>query len=149
MLGIAGAAIDALVTLAVGKTPMASQTVLREKTLAQVSLARAEALVRGGRAFLFTEVEAMWQDVLSGHDVTVHRRALVLLAASQVARQAVEAGDLAYAAAGGTAIREDTRMERCFRDLHAAAQHFAVSEHGNLEPVGRVLFGLDPGVMRF
>jgi alkylation response protein AidB-like acyl-CoA dehydrogenase len=149
MLGIARAAIDALVTLAVGKTPAASQTVLREKALAQADIARAEALVRGGRAFLFNEVETMWQDVLAGCEVTMQRRALVLLAACQGARQAVQAVNLVYAAAGGTAIREDNRIERCFRDLHAAAQHFAVSEHSNLEPIGRVLFGLEPGVMRF
>jgi indole-3-acetate monooxygenase len=149
MLGIARAAIDALTTLANGKTPVASQTVLREKALAQADVARAEALVRGGRAYLFNEVEAMWQDVLAGRDVTVHQRALVLLAACEVARQAVQAVDLAFAAAGGTAIREGNRMERCFRDIHAAAQHIGVSAHSNLEPIGRVLFGLAPGVMRF
>jgi indole-3-acetate monooxygenase len=54
--------------------------------------------------------------------------------------------NLVYAAAGGTSIREDNRIERCWRDAHAAVQHFSVSEHNNLEPVGRVLLGLEPGV---
>lgn len=148
-LGIARAAIEALVALAAGKTPMASQTVLREKPLAQTRLARAEALVRGGRAFLFDEVEAMWQDVLAGREVTVQRRALVRLAACQATQYAIQAVDLVYAAGGCTSIHEDSRLERYFRDVHAAAQHFSVSEHSNLEPVGRLLFGLAPGVRRF
>jgi len=123
--------------LAVGKTPMGSQSVLRERVLAQADLARAEGLVRGGRAFLFDEVAAMWQDVLSGREVTVRRRVLVRLAACQATRYAIQAVNLMYAAGGGTSIHEDNRLERCFRDAHAAAQHFSISEHGNLEPVGR------------
>jgi hypothetical protein len=50
---------------------------------------------------------------------------------------------------GGSAIREDSRLERCLRDAHAAAQHFSISGHSNLEPIGRVLLGLSPGTAQF
>jgi indole-3-acetate monooxygenase len=146
LLGIARSAIDALVTLAPSKAPMGSPKVLRERALVQADLARAEALVRAGRALLFNEVEAMWQDVLVGPPVTLCRRALVRLAACEAGHYAVQAVNLVYATAGGTSIREDNRIERCWRDAHAAVQHFSVSEHNNLEPVGRVLLGLEPGV---
>jgi alkylation response protein AidB-like acyl-CoA dehydrogenase len=149
LLGIARSAIEALVALAVSKTPMGSPTVLREKSLIQADVARAEALVRAGRALLFNEVEAMWQDVVAGRRVTLHRRALVRLAACEAGHYAVRAVDLVHAAGGGTSIREENRIERCWRDAHAAAQHFSVSQHSNLEPVGRVLFGLEPGTARF
>jgi len=148
LLGIARSAIEALVALAASKTPMGSLTVLRERALVQADLARAEALVRAGRALLFGEVEAMWQDVLAGRTVTLRRRALVRLAACEAGRYAIQAVDLVQAAGGGTSIREDNRIERCWRDAHAAAQHFSVSEHNNLEPVGRVLLGLEPGTAR-
>jgi alkylation response protein AidB-like acyl-CoA dehydrogenase len=149
LLGIARAAIDALAVLAVRKTPMGSATVLSEKALAQADLARAEACVRSGRAHLFDELGSLWQDVLCGREVTLYRRALVRLAACQAAHQAIEAVDLAYAAGGGTSICEDNRLERCFRDAHAAAQHFSIAPHSNLEPIGRVLLGLPPGMSRF
>jgi alkylation response protein AidB-like acyl-CoA dehydrogenase len=149
LVGIARSAIEALVALAAGKTPMGSPTVLREKPLVQADLARAEALVRAGRALLLDEVEAMWQDVLAARIVTLRRRALVRLAACEAGQFAIQAVDLVYAAGGGTSVREDNRIERCWRDAHAAAQHFSVSEHSNLEPVGRVLFGLEPGTARF
>jgi indole-3-acetate monooxygenase len=149
LLGIARSAIEALVALAASKTPMGSPTVLRERALVQADLARAEALVRAGRALLFGEVEAMWQDVLAGRTVTLRRRALVRLAACEAGHYAIQAVDLVHAAGGGTSIREENRIERCWRDAHAAAQHFSVSEHNNLEPVGRVLLGLEPGTARF
>jgi alkylation response protein AidB-like acyl-CoA dehydrogenase len=149
LLGIARSAIEALVTLAASKTPMGSPTVLRERPLIQADLVRAEALVRAGRAMLFDEVEAMWQDVLAGGTVTLRRRALVRLAACEAGQFAIRAVDLVYAAAGSTSVREANRIERCWRDAHAGAQHFSVSEHSNLEAVGRVLFGLEPGTARF
>jgi alkylation response protein AidB-like acyl-CoA dehydrogenase len=148
-LGIARAAIEALIAVAAAKTPMGSASVLREKPLAQADLARAEALVRSGRAFLFDELGACWEDVLAGRKVTVHRRALVRLAACQATQCAIQAVDLMYACGGGTSLFEENRLERCFRDVHAAGQHIAVSAQNNLEPVGRVLFGLEPGMTRF
>jgi hypothetical protein len=40
------------------------------------------------------------------------------------------------------------REERCFRDVHVAMQHVAVSST-SLELAGRVILGLDPGTARF
>jgi alkylation response protein AidB-like acyl-CoA dehydrogenase len=148
-LGIARAAIESLIEIAVAKTPMGSSLVLRERSLAQSDLARAEALVRSGRAFLFDELEACWNDAVEGRQITLHRRALVRLAACQAAQCAIQAVDLMYACGGGTSLFEGNRLERCFRDVHAAGQHIAVATQSNLEPVGRVLFGLDSGKARF
>jgi len=149
MLGIARAAIEALVELAAGKTPSGAQSVLRDQALVQAELARAEALVRSGRAFLFDELARVWTEVQAGRAASLRDRALVRLAACQAAQSAIEAVNLMYSCAGGTALFQANRLERCLRDVHAAGQHVAVSTHRNLEPVGRVLFGLDPGIARF
>lgn len=148
-LGIARAAIEALSEIAAGKTPTGSKSVLREKPLAQADMARAEALVRSGRAYLFNELGALWEDALAGRKASLRGRALVRLAACQATQCAIEAVDLVYALGGGTSLFENNRLERCFRDVHAAGQHIAVAAQSNLEPVGRVLLGLDPGMTRF
>nr|WP_294524825.1 acyl-CoA dehydrogenase family protein [uncultured Rhodopila sp.] len=148
-LGIARASIEALMQIASAKTPTGSDAVLREKPSVQTDLARAEALVRSGRAFLFDALGACWDDALAGRPATLQRRALVRLAACQATQNAVQAVDLMYACGGGTSLFEGNRLERCFRDVHAGAQHFAVAPLSNLEPIGRVLFGLDPGRARF
>jgi alkylation response protein AidB-like acyl-CoA dehydrogenase len=80
-LGIARAAIEALIEIAETKTPMGSASILRERSIAQADLARAEALVRSGRAFLLDELGACWDDALAGREIALQRRALVRLAA--------------------------------------------------------------------
>jgi indole-3-acetate monooxygenase len=148
-LGIARAAIEALVEIASTKTPTGSQTVLREKPIAQANMARAESLVRAGRAYLFNELGHSWHDALAGRPASMQQRAHVRLAACHATQCAIEAVDLVYALAGGSSLYEGSRLERCFRDIHAAGQHVAVAAVANQEPVGRALFGLDPGMTRF
>ena len=58
-MGIARAAIEALIEIGAEKKTAGSSTVLRDKPLAQADLARAEALLGAGRAYLFGELGRM------------------------------------------------------------------------------------------
>ena len=147
-IGIARAAIDAFVALAAAKTPMGSAVPLRDKSMAQVAVGRAEALLRSGRAFLYDAVEEIWAEAAAGRLPTLHQRAIARLAAAKAAEASAEAVDLLFNAAGGTALFESTPLERCFRDVHATTQHIG-TQAGNFELAGRVLLGLDPGTPRF
>jgi alkylation response protein AidB-like acyl-CoA dehydrogenase len=148
-LGIARAAIEAVIEIGAEKKTAGSSIVLRDKPLAQADLARAEALVRGGRAYLFGELGSMWEDTVAGREISLRARAAVRLAACHATQCAIQAVDLMYQTAGGAALFQSGRLERCLRDVHAAGQHVAVNMQANLEPVGRVLFGLPPGMARF
>ena len=148
-LGIGRAAIDALIEIASSKTSAGATTVLRDKALAQADVARAEALLGSGRAFLFNELGAMWNRVGAGNIVSIQERAQVRLAAVHATQCAIQATDLMYQLGGGASLFQGGRLERCFRDVHAAGQHVAVSPLSNLEPIGRVLFGMPPGMARF
>jgi len=148
-MGIARAAIESLVEIAASKTTAGTGTALRDKPMAQADLARAEALLRSGRAYLFDELGAMWANVVAGRDVSMLERARVRLAAVHAAQCAIQAVDVIYQLGGGASLFQGGRLERCFRDVHAAGQHLAVSPLSNMEPIGRVLFGLPPGMARF
>jgi indole-3-acetate monooxygenase len=148
-LGIARAAIESVIEIGAEKKTAGSSTALRDKPLAQADLARAEGLVCAGRAYLFSELGMIWEDAVAGRAISLRARGQVRLAACHAVQSGIQAVDLMYQAAGGAALFQGSRLERCFRDIHTAGQHIAVSMQANVEPVGRVLFGLPPGMARF
>lgn len=148
-LGIARGALDALYEIAHAKRADGSAAGLGEKVIAQVDTARAEALLRAGRALLFDEVTKLWECAQAGTPASLDLRGGVRLAAAHATESAIGAVSLVHRLAGGAALFEGNRLERCFRDINTAGQHLSLVATKNFESVGRTLFGLDPGVPRF
>lgn len=141
-LGIARHAIEEFRELALSKErPFALR--LSEQVQAQVGLARAEALLRSARSYWYQNVGDIWDAVSCGRELSLEDRTSVRLAALTAVENSVQAVDLTYRLAGSTAIFQTSPLERCWRDVHAAAQHVQVQD-GRWESAGRVLFGLDP-----
>lgn len=141
-LGVARHAIDEFRQLALAKErPFGGR--LSDQVQAHVGLARAEALLRAARAYWYESVECAWDRVAHGCDLSMEDRASMRMASLAAVENAVEATDIAYRLAGSSAIFQSTALERCWRDVHTAAQHMLVQD-GRWETVGRVLFGLDP-----
>ena len=142
-LGVARHALEAFRELALEKErPFTGR--LSEQVQAQVGLARAEALVRSARAYWYGEVQAAWDRVACGNELSLADRAGLRIASLTAAEQSTAAVDLLYRLAGSTAIFQASPLERCWRDVHTAAQHMQVQDC-RWETAGRVLFGLEPG----
>ena len=116
---------------------------LSEQVQAQAGLARAEALLRSARSYWYENVEMIWDIARCGGQPSLADRTAARLASLTVAENSLAAVDLVYRLAGSTAIFQSSPLERCFRDVHTAAQHQQVQD-GRWETAGRVLFGLDP-----
>jgi alkylation response protein AidB-like acyl-CoA dehydrogenase len=144
-LGIGRSAIATLADLARAKTPTLSRRPLAARPATQGDLARAEALLRGGRAFLFEAVAEAMAEARSGVPITVERRATLRLAATHAVRSATAAVDIAYEAGGGSSIYAASLLQRCFRDTHAVTQHMMVTP-ATFELAGRVLLGIQTDV---
>jgi alkylation response protein AidB-like acyl-CoA dehydrogenase len=143
-LGLARRAIEEFRQLALGKQTAFGGPRLSEQVQAQGGLARAEALLGSARCYWYENVQMLWEAALAGRELSLEERSAVRIASLTAAENSVAAADLLYRLAGTTAIFQSSPLERCWRDVHAAAQHLAVQD-GRWETAGRVLFGLDPG----
>jgi alkylation response protein AidB-like acyl-CoA dehydrogenase len=141
-LGLARRAIDTLVELAQRKTPNRTKSLLRDRPLAQMQVAQAEALVQSARLFAWETTARIWEHVSAGGGLTDRQRALARLAITHAVNAGAEAIDLVYSAGGGTSIYATSPLERCFRDVHTATQH-SVANPTSYEPIGQAL--LNPG----
>ena len=142
-LGLARAALEHFVALAGAKTPQGSSRPLAARGAAQAELARAEAEVRAGRAFLYGAVADAWDAAEAGAvPLAIPLRRDLRLATTHAVGAAVRATDALYLMAGGSAVYLDSPLQRIFRDLHVLTQHMMVAPP-TWELAGRLLLGLE------
>ena len=142
-LGLARRVIEEFKTIALGKQDMFGAR-LSEKVQAQTGLARAEGFVGSARTYWYAAVEAAWNAAVRGGELSLEERARLRIASLVAVEQSLAAADLLYRLAGTSSIFQSAPLERCWRDIHTAAQHIQVQD-GRWETAGRVLMGLDAG----
>jgi alkylation response protein AidB-like acyl-CoA dehydrogenase len=124
VLGMAEAALDAIVELAgSGRQQFRVTVPMRDSELFQGELGRVEAELRAARALHNAEAAALWRSALHGkqHDEAAYVRATQ--SATWIAHACVRVADACFALGGGAALYDTSPLQRCLRNLHAAAQH--------------------------
>jgi indole-3-acetate monooxygenase len=139
-LGNARAAIDEFLELAAGKVGLGSSRTLAERVPTQASAAAAQSALRAARAFYYETIEAAWRAAQHDEPVSVALRNELRLAATHAVRTSAEVVRSMYDFAGGSAIYDDSPLQRHFRDAHTATAHFQVNEASRELP-GRILLG--------
>jgi alkylation response protein AidB-like acyl-CoA dehydrogenase len=142
-LGLARTMLDAFVELARDKTPRGGRRTLRDNHVVQSHVAQAEARLRSARMFLVGSLDEIWRDVGRSGTLTLDQRMTIRLAATYAIHQAKDVADIAYQAAGSSAIFTAGAFERRFRDIHAVTQQLQ-GRQAHFETVGQFLLGLDP-----
>lgn len=141
-LGVARAAIDELIELARVKTPSFTPSTLARRQVVQRQVAQAEATLGAGRAYMFETFRENWAAVLDGEPLTAERKTKLQLAASHALVCAAKAVDFVHAAAGASAIRNENKFQRYFRDVHTMTQH-AIASASRYESVGALMLGAE------
>jgi alkylation response protein AidB-like acyl-CoA dehydrogenase len=141
-LGIARSMLDSFVGLALEKTPRGFKHALAQNAVIQSKIAQAEAQLAAARLYLMTSLEEIWRTVERTSELTLAQRMQIRLQSTWAIHQAKQVGDLAYHAAGATAIFDSNPFERRFRDLHTVTQQLQGRE-AHYETVGQFLLGLD------
>jgi len=143
MNGIARAALAGLKELARTKTSAMGGGSLRDDPQAQYAVAKAEAMIEANRIAVKEAFRPLWTKVVARDPVALAMRAGVRRMIAHAAECAVEAVQLCFRAAGGSAIYESAPFERALRDVNAAATHMT-TRRVMMEEAGRVAFGLAP-----
>jgi indole-3-acetate monooxygenase len=141
-LGNARGAIDDLAVLAAAKVGQDSRRTLAERPATQSAVAESEASLRAARAFYYQAIDDAWQAAQQPQPqpVSVELRTALRLAATHAVRTSAEVARAMYDLGGGTAIYEDSALQRRFRDAHVATAHFQVNP-ASWELTGRLLLG--------
>lgn len=140
-LGVARSMLDDVRELALGKVRMGDPSAIAHKATFQTGLAHHECAWRAARLLVldtFTSVEAA---VGAGEALTPTMRADLRAAAVYATDLSREVAQWAHLAAGTTAIREGSRIERAFRDLYTGTQHAFIGEKVALD-AAQVWLGL-------
>lgn len=137
-IGASRRILDEMAKFAVTKTGRAG--LLGESDKFWFDFGRAEARVRAARAFLFE----VWRDVEAsieaGNGVSTRQISLVHLAKSEVHEAGVDACHFVYRAAGGASLRDGV-MQRTYREMLVAANHFTINTN-IVGAAGREIGGL-------
>ena len=139
-LGNARAAIDDLVELAGGKKGLGSTRTLAQRSPTQAAVAAAESALGAARLLYYQAIDDAWQASRSTEPVSVELRNRLRLAATHAARTSADVVRSMYDLAGGSAIYDDSPLQRRFRDAFTATAHFQVNEASRELP-GRILLG--------
>ena len=140
-LGVALSMLDDVRDLALVKARMGDMETLAHKASFQRGYAHHLGMWRAARLLVhdtFTRVEC---EVAAGQELTPTMRADMRIAATYATEACREVAQWAHLAAGTTAIREGSRLERAFRDLYTGTQHAFISEKTYLDSA-QVLLGL-------
>jgi alkylation response protein AidB-like acyl-CoA dehydrogenase len=140
--GIARDALDEFDELAGTKTPTGASKPLALRSHAQMERATAEAELRAARALLYETMSDVWEHLEGGERLSTAQRVSIRLASTHAVRTSARVVDRVYDLGGGTSIQETSRLQRCFRDVHAVTQHL-ITAPATLELVGRVLLGVE------
>jgi indole-3-acetate monooxygenase len=145
-MGIARSTLDAFIELARDKVPFRGKKTLRDNNGVQSDVAQSEARLRSARAWLYRSLEEITREVERAGHITLEQRMVIRLASTFAIHQSMRVVDMAYHAAGSSAIFEANPFERRFRDIHTVSQQVQGRQE-HFETVGQHLLGLDPDTL--
>ena len=143
-LGIARAMLENFTVLTGAKVPRGRPR-MAETPAVQEGVARAEAKLGSGRAYLLETLADIYATADDEAAIPVPERARVRLATANAIQGAIEVADYVYKAAGVDAIFAASPFGRRFRDIHTLSQQIQ-SREAHFEAVGQVLLGVPPAV---
>lgn len=141
-LGLTRRALDAAVELAGSKRRgVNAPAPVSERASFQALLGEGEIRRRTVRAGALDLFEGAWTTVCAGNPLTRRQQAELRSVAVHATATAAEIVTGLFRAAGGSALYRTGVLQRCLRDINAAAQHIMVADSA-YERLGQILLGV-------
>jgi alkylation response protein AidB-like acyl-CoA dehydrogenase len=140
-LGVARSMLDDVSELAMTKVRMGDDGALANRATFQRGLSHHSAMWKAARLLVLDTFTGAERFVTDGGDLTPSMRADLRVAATYATECGREIVQWAHLAAGTSAIREGSRLERAFRDLYTGTQHVFIGEKTYID-AARIHLGL-------
>jgi len=127
-LGIARRALDEITNQAIKKGRGFPPSLLQTHPHFQFALGKAESALASVRALALQLMSELYAEAQAGRTPPPRRQAEIRAASTYITEVAQNVTSVAFQAAGGGALFDDNPLQRCFRDVFAAGQHFVVSQ---------------------
>ncbi len=140
-LGVAKSMLDDVAELARTKVRMGDDGALANRATFQRGLSHHKAMWQAAHLLVLDAFGVAERQVLEDGALTPTMRADLRVAATYATEASREVVQWAHLAAGTSAIREGTRLERAFRDLYTGTQHVFIGEKTYMD-AARIHLGL-------
>jgi alkylation response protein AidB-like acyl-CoA dehydrogenase len=140
--------LDDVTELAATKVRMGDAASIAHRPTFQRNLSHHEALWKAARLLVMTTFAEVERSVADGDELTPAMRADLRVAATFATESSREIVQWAHLAAGTSAIREGSRLERAFRDMYTGTQHVFIGEKTYMD-AAEIHLGLVPDHLGF
>jgi len=142
-IGVAQRALDELLLLAQSKRRGMQASTLAMRPVFQRMAAEGLLKLKSARSLAHELFGEAWNKISQGESPTGTEQAAMRAAATFATQTAVECCNVAFRFGGGTALQSKSPLQKCLRDINAAAQHIIVNDI-SYENYGQFLLGI-PG----
>ena len=127
-LGVSKSTLDDVTELAASKVRMGDDASIANRASFQRNLSHHLGLWKAAHLLVVTTFDDVERAVVAGRELTPTMRADLRVAATFATEASREIVQWAHLAAGTSAIREGSRLERAFRDMYTGTQHVFIGE---------------------
>lgn len=126
-LGVARRSLDEIASQAGSYQRGYVSTTIAQRGALQHDLGRCDQQLRAARALCREALDEAWEFCLRGERPDLERQLRLRGACAYATDVACQVATTAFRYGGGNAIYNDRVLQRCIRDINAAAQHFMVN----------------------
>ena len=142
VLGTAKGALDAYLTWNKDRVSHYTGTKISELVPVQMRVAEASASIEAAERMFLHRCEEATLLTESGIQMGLEKRAEYRRDGAFATKLCAMAVDILFEGSGGNALYSDNSMQRYFRDIHAAAGHFALSWDASATMYGQIHLGM-------